>query len=75
MDIKKVKLELMQQLLDTENEDLLEKVRKLIETEVNQPTLTKEHRKILDQRLADHKANPSAGSTWPEVKKRIKSKL
>jgi len=65
----------MQRLLSTEDMDLLEKVKKLLEKELEQTALTKEHKKILDQRLAVHKANPKSGSSWKEVKSRIKSRL
>ena len=33
------------------------------------------HKKILDERIAAHKANQSSGSSWDEVKARIKSQL
>jgi len=31
--------------------------------------------KILDERIASHKADPEAGSSWEDVKSRIKGKL
>jgi len=34
-----------------------------------------EVKKLLDERLASHKANPNAGDSWENVKKRIKDKL
>ncbi len=37
--------------------------------------VTEEQKKDLDQRLADYYDNPSEGSTWDEVKKRIRAKL
>lgn len=37
--------------------------------------LSATHKKILDERIAAHKANPSSGSSWEEVKTRIKSQL
>jgi len=37
--------------------------------------LSKTHKKILDKRLAAHKANPSSGSSWDEVKTRIRNQL
>ncbi|MEW7291570.1 addiction module protein [Aquimarina sp. 2304DJ70-9] len=33
-----------------------------------------DHKKILDQRLADHKANPKSGRSWKEVKSDLKTK-
>ncbi|BBO18504.1 conserved hypothetical protein [Candidatus Brocadia pituitae] len=32
------------------------------------------HKKILDERLREHEANPEQGSTWKEVKSRILKK-
>ncbi|MCF6360074.1 MAG: addiction module protein [Cyclobacteriaceae bacterium] len=37
--------------------------------------LSTTHKKILDKRLAAHKANPSSGSSWEEVKTRVRSQL
>ncbi|MCL6259017.1 addiction module protein [Aquiflexum sp. TKW24L] len=34
--------------------------------------LSEAHIKILDERIASHKADPEAGSSWEEVKSRIK---
>lgn len=36
--------------------------------------LSEEHKQILDERLAAHKASPKEGSSWEEVKTRIKQK-
>ncbi|MEM6362039.1 MAG: addiction module protein [Bacteroidota bacterium] len=37
--------------------------------------LSAAHKKILDERIAAHEANPSSGSSWEEVKTRIRSQL
>ena len=37
--------------------------------------LSDAHKKILDERIAAHKAKPSSGSSWDEVKTRIRSQL
>jgi putative addiction module component (TIGR02574 family) len=37
--------------------------------------LTDEQRRELDSRLEEHRRDPSAGSTWPEVKARILKRL
>ena len=36
---------------------------------------SEEVKKLLDERLAKHKANPKTGDSWENVKKRIKGKL
>lgn len=40
--------------------------------EEREDQLNDAHIKILDERIASHKANPEAGSSWEEVKARIK---
>ncbi len=37
--------------------------------------LSEAHKKILDKRLAKYRANPNRGSSWKEVKTRIREKL
>ena len=37
--------------------------------------IPEEHKRLLDERLAAHQANPSAGSTWESVCARIEEKL
>lgn len=37
--------------------------------------LTDDLKELLDQRLAEHEKNPATGSTWEEVKARIKGGL
>lgn len=37
--------------------------------------LSAAHQKILDERIAAHESNPTSGSSWEEVKSRIKGRL
>ena len=37
-------------------------------------TLSEAHKQLLDERLAEHKASPKEGSSWDEVKTRIRQK-
>lgn len=37
-------------------------------------TISEEHKKILDQRLEDHKTNPTLGRDWDEVKTVLSAK-
>lgn len=37
--------------------------------------LSEAHKKILDQRLAEHQKSPESGSSWQDVKSRIESKI
>jgi len=36
--------------------------------------ISEEHKKILDQRLEDHKTNPTLGRDWDEVKTELSAK-
>jgi putative addiction module component (TIGR02574 family) len=38
----------------------------------DQVNLTEETKQMLDSRLEDHQLNPNSGSSWEEVKARIK---
>lgn len=42
-----------------------------VEIEKEESELSEEHKRILDERLANHEANPNEGSPWQEVKQRI----
>ena len=37
--------------------------------------LSEAHKKILDQRLAEHQKSPESGSSWQDVKTRIENKI
>ncbi len=37
--------------------------------------LSEAHKEILDQRLAEHKSNPTSGSSWQKIKARVSDKL
>jgi len=37
--------------------------------------LSPQTKELLDQRLEDHRKNPNEGSSWEDVKARIKSQL
>lgn len=44
------------------------------DSEVGDFTLSEAHKQLLDERLAAHKASPQEGSSWQDVKNRIKQK-
>jgi putative addiction module component (TIGR02574 family) len=37
--------------------------------------LSEAHKKILDERLAEHQKSPQSGSSWQDVKSRIEKQL
>jgi putative addiction module component (TIGR02574 family) len=63
-----VKYRLIERLIQTEDDDLLKQVEAIL---VQGTELSEEHKQILDERLLAHSLNPSAGSSWEQVKKRL----
>lgn len=63
--------------INTADERLLNLMYAVVQADLNEDgyDLSERHKKILDQRLASHNANPTAGSSWEEVKSRIRKKL
>ena len=59
-------IEQIQHYLSTKADDrFINLVYGMIQTELaNQTPLSKAHQELLDQRLADHQANPSQGKSW-----------
>ena len=56
---------------------LLRMIKALVESyqETDEhPGLSEAHKKILDERLADHKENPDSGREWSEVKSELGAK-
>lgn len=73
LDLKKSVLS----YIDNADDRLLKLIKALVETyqedEIN-PEIPEEHRKLLDQRLADHRADPEAGKDWEILKSGLSSK-
>jgi len=56
---------------------LLRMIKALVESyrETDEhPELSETHKRLLDQRLADHEEDPSSGREWPEVKSELRAK-
>lgn len=70
MNLQAEKLELIEKIIRTDDEAILEQVRTILEEPIP-PTL----RAILDERLAAHQADPQAGEDWETIQARIKGKL
>jgi hypothetical protein len=72
MDLQLEKIELIELLLNTKEESVLRKLRKILEK--NQiPDLTSEEYSIIDQRKENHLAGKSKSFTWKEVKQNVRS--
>ena len=67
-----IKYRLIEKLIQTEDEEILSQVEAILE---KTGELSDEHKKILDERLASHKANPLEGRSWNEVKEDVKKQL
>lgn len=59
----------------SERLQLLEEIWESIAATPDAVAVTPEMRDELDRRIADHEANPQAGSTWEEVKARLQRRL
>lgn len=53
---------------------LVEEIWDSIAEEPEQPPLTEAQKQDLQRRLAAYKANPKAGSSWEEVKARVRER-
>ena len=63
--------------IDNADDRLLKLIKALVETYQEKDLdyeISEEHRKILDQRLADHKTNPDSGRDWEVLKSELRKK-
>lgn len=73
VDLKKNVLD----YVNSADDRLLKMIKALVESyreTEGQPELSEAQKRILDQRLADHKANPNSGREWSEVKSELRAK-
>ena len=52
--------------------DRIELATKIWDSIGDAEVLNDEHRRILDERLAEYRANPAGGITWDELKARLR---
>lgn len=69
--------ELLHEYINKADERLLNLMYAMVQADMKEDDyeLTATDKKILDERIAAHEANPSSGSSWEEVKARIKDQL
>ena len=69
--------ELLHEYINKADDRLINLMYAMVQSDMKEDDyeLSTSHKKILDERIASHKANPTAGSSWKEVKARIKSQL
>jgi putative addiction module component (TIGR02574 family) len=68
--------EKLHQFIDETDDRMLRLIYGMMKADAEEDDylLTEAHKEILDQRLEAHEADPSQGSEWTEVKKRIRKK-
>lgn len=69
--------ELLHEYINIADDRLLNLMYALVQADMkgDDYELSATHKKILDERIAAHEANPLSGSSWEEVKTRIKGQL
>jgi hypothetical protein len=73
LDLKKSVLK----YIDKADERLLKLIKALVETyqeDEGNYEISEEHRKLLDERLADHTSNPDEGKDWKLLKPELRKK-
>lgn len=73
MDNNALKLDLMQRLIETHDEALLQKVKDLLHPELGYE-IPESHKQILRERKAAYAKGAVSGSDWEDVKKRVTKK-
>jgi len=68
MDIQLTKLELIEMLLNTKKETVLDKVRTLLEKEQDDFSLTEEQYQIIDKRRESYLKGEGKSLSWEQVK-------
>ena len=68
MDLQLTKLELIEMLLNTKREAVLEKVKLLLESEQDDFSLTEDQYKVIDKRREAYLKGEGRSLTWEEVK-------
>ena len=67
MDLQLTKLEIIEMLLHTKEETVLDKVRMLLETEQDDFSLTEKQYKLIDKRRENYLNGEGKSLTWEEV--------
>ena len=66
----------LHQYINRADERVLNLMYGLMKADIEEDDFTpsEAHKQLLDERLASHKASPKEGSSWEEVKTRIRQK-
>ncbi len=71
MDLRITQLELIEMLLNTKKEEVLNKVRILLESEQDDYSLTEEQYTIIDKRRENYLKGKGKSLTWEEVEQNV----
>ena len=67
----------LHEFINKADERLLNLIYAMVQADMKEEDypLSDAHKKILDERLTAHTSDPSAGSSWEEVKSRVRSRI
>jgi len=69
---------IQQELSEVKNQNLIEAIKNLLYFRNNKNNtpyqVPEEHKKILDERLANHQSNPNSGKPWKQLKSDLERK-
>jgi|GEM_PF-2122379 len=71
MNLAARKYRLIERLTNLVSAEKLDKIEQFLNKEIFEdelPILTQEQKDLLDERLANHKANPNTGKNWNTIK-------
>jgi hypothetical protein len=69
-----IKYEIIEKIVQTQDEEILQKIKSLLEGRQSTDGIPEYHRPILDQRLAEDNISEEAGEDWKIVLARIQPK-
>lgn len=72
MDIRATQIELIEMLIRTQKESVLNKIKNILEQELN--GLSEDNYKELDARKEEHLSGKSKSYSWEETRKKIEQK-
>lgn len=69
--------ELLHEYINRADERFINLMYAMVQADMKEEeyNLSATHKKILDERIASHEADPISGSNWDEVRARIKKQL
>lgn len=69
-----IKYEIIEKIVQTQDEEILQEIKALLESRQSTDVIPEHHRLILDQRLGEDNISGEAGEDWKIVLARIQPK-